>query len=174
MIELLVVIGIIGILAALIFPMLQKAQRAAQYHRAEVEVNALYAALKAYMTEYSKWPLTNAEEQANKARVTPSILRILTGVPNDSELKYNPRRRIFLSLNAVSTNSDGLLVDPWGTPYEFGCDSDMSGSMGSGSMGSLGSYYSGLPGHICAAWSLGPNCKGDAPKSTDFDDILSW
>lgn len=166
MVELLVVIGIIAILAALVFPMLQKARAAADVKRAEVEVHAFHSAIEAYFREYSKWP-------PGEGKIAFRLVQCLMGVP--SPVTDNPRKRIFLSLSAISTNSAGNFVDPWGTQYEVGLDSDMSEGMGNGSMGSLKPYYAnGLPGRKIAVWSLGPNGQADDPASPDYDDITSW
>ena len=166
MVELLVVIGIIAILAALVFPMLQKARSAADVKRAEVEINAFHSAIEAYFREYSKWP-------PGEGKIHTRMVQCLMGVP--SPVTDNPRKRLFLSLSVLSTNSAGYVVDPWGTPYEVGLDSDFSESMSNGSMGSLKPYYpSGLPGRKNAIWSLGPNAKADDPAGTDYDDITTW
>ncbi len=164
LIELLVVIGIIAILAAMLFPAVQEVRKAADLHRAGIEVHALYSALDGYFREYSKWPVTSSGE----GKVKSNLVRCLSGVPDLP--KENPRKRIFLNLSAMATNSAGFMVDPWGTPYEFGLDSDMSESMGS--LASL--YPKGLPGKKIGVWSLGPNCKGDAKTSATYDDVVSW
>ncbi len=172
MVELLVVIGIIAILAALVFPMLQKARAAADVKRAEIEVHAFASAIDAYFREYSRWPISHSAE----GKIGVRLVRCLQGVPDTPA--ENPRKRMFLSLSALSTGRvDGVdvLMDPWGKAYEVGLDSDMSEGMGSGSMGSLKAFYpSGLPGRKIAVWSLGPNGKADDPKSIDYDDITSW
>lgn len=172
MIELLVVIGIIAILAALVFPMLQKARAAADVKRAEIEVHAFHSSIEAYFREYSKWPISHSQE----GKIGVRLVRCLQGTPDTPA--ENPRKRIFLSLSALSTgrvdNAD-VMVDPWGAPYEIGLDSDMSEGMGNGSMGSLKAFYpQGLPGRKIAVWSLGPNGVADDPKSAEYDDITSW
>ena len=56
MIELLVVIAIIGILAALLLPVLANVQRKAKIKRARMDIENLSAAVAQYDTEYSRPP----------------------------------------------------------------------------------------------------------------------
>ncbi|MBM4156536.1 MAG: type II secretion system protein [Lentisphaerae bacterium] len=178
MIELLVVIGIIAILAALVFPMLQKARASADVKRAEIEVHAFHSSIEAYFREYSKWPIghDSFKGSGKEGQIELRLIRCLQGTPDTPA--ENPRRRIFLSLSALSTgrvDNIDVMVDPWGKPYEVGLDSDMSEGMGNGSMGSLKPFYpKGLAGRKIAVWSLGPNGVADDPKSAGYDDITSW
>ncbi len=166
LIELLVVIGIIAILAALVFPMITRAQKAADYRRAEVEVNALYSAFKAYLAEYNRWPVPHALE----GNVSLMIVQILTAHPDHSE--KNPRGRVFLKVTGISTNTAGEMVDPWGNPYRFALDGDMDQSISN--VHDPDGVYTALPGQNVAVWSRGPNGKSDPAGSTQYDDVTSW
>jgi len=166
LVELMVVIAIIALLAALVFPMIQRAQKAADLRKAQIEVEALASALRAYLQEYSRWPVGNAAE----GDVNITIVKILTAHPDART--QNPRGRIFLRLNTVATNASGAVIDPWGNPYRFALDSDMSGGIGNAH--DPDGVYKALPGKIVAVWSRGPNGKSDPPDSPDYDDITSW
>lgn len=166
LIELLVVIGIIAILAALVFPAINRAQKAADFRRAEIEVQALYSAFKAYLEEYSKWPVENSLE----GDVTIQIVKVLTAHPD--EKARNPRGRVFLKISGISTNSAGLMVDPWGNPYRFALDSKMDRSISD--VHDPDGAYKALPGQNVAVWSRGPNGKSDPKNSANYDDITSW
>ncbi len=166
LIELLVVIGIIAILAALVFPAINRAQKAADYRRAEIEVQALYSAFKAYLEEYSKWPVPNMLE----GDVTAQMVKILTAHPDERE--RNPRGRVFLKVSGIATNSAGVMIDPWGNPYRFALDSDMNRSISD--VHDPDGVYKALPGQNVAVWSRGPNGKSDPKNSAEYDDITSW
>ncbi len=166
MIELLVVIGIIAVLAAMVFPMVQNALRAADLHRAEIEVNAIHSAIKGYLSEYSKWPV----DGTFYGEIPMKMVRTLSGVPDT--LTDNPRRRIFLSIGAYSTNSSGVMIDPYGNPYRFAVDEFMEGRIRD--VHDPDGVYTELPGQTIAVWSQGPNGKSDTKTSSQFDDVISW
>jgi len=64
LIELLVVIAIIGILAAMLLPALAYARVAAQKAKAKLEATDLVNAIQAYDQDYSRFPITPAEQTA--------------------------------------------------------------------------------------------------------------
>lgn len=166
LIELLVVIAIIAILAALVFPMINRAQKAADFRRAEIEVQALASALKAYVEEYSSWPVPHSLE----GDVTSQLVKILTAHPD--ERARNPRGRVFLKISGIATNAAGIMIDPWGNPYRFALDSDMNRSISD--LHDPDGVYGGLPGQNVAVWSRGPNGRSDPRNSANYDDITSW
>jgi len=164
MVELLVVIGIIAVLLAMVLPGLQRARRAAEDKRAEAEVHALDSALRGYLAEYSRWPLPqgNADYQGE---VDARLVKILAGVPDDRT--DNPRNRIFLSVNAISTNSVGAMVDPWDSPYMFAIDRNLDNRIETADVS--------LRGQKVAVWSRGRNGQTDAsPENANFDDLRTW
>ncbi len=62
--ELLVVIAIIGILAGMLLPVLVKGKVAAQKTKARTEMADLVSAINAYDQDYSRFPITAAEQTA--------------------------------------------------------------------------------------------------------------
>ncbi len=56
LIELLTVIAIIGVLAGLLFPAIKSALQKAEIAQAQNDVKNIEAAVKAFYTEYGKWP----------------------------------------------------------------------------------------------------------------------
>ena len=59
LIELLAVIGIIGVLAALLFPAIKLALQKAEIAQAQNDVKNIETAVKSFYTEYGKWPNGN-------------------------------------------------------------------------------------------------------------------
>ena len=60
LIELLAVIGIIGVLAALLFPAIKLALQKAEIAQAQNDVKNIETAVKSFYIEYGKWPNGNA------------------------------------------------------------------------------------------------------------------
>ncbi len=71
----------------------------------KLEMQSLLNALQFYQAEYDSYPSGSSSK----------ILQALLG--------NNPKKRVFLSIGARSTNNAGQFVDPWGTPYEIGVES---------------------------------------------------
>ena len=164
LVELLVVIGIIGLLIGLIIPAVTKARAMADRNRAETEVQELVKAYTAYFNEYNRWP-----PHADPTKIGKTMLDILTG----SSTNNNRNLRVFLEIPNISTNTVGELVDPWDTPYYCAFDDDFSNSIGAGSL-KRSDCPNGLPGRRVVVWSYGPNRKQDDKSSATYDDVVSW
>jgi len=116
LVELLIVIAIIGILMALLFPAVGSAILAARRAQARNDAVQIVNACRAYETEYGVgvWG-TNTYTQ-----VDGDLLAALMGT--------NARRIIFLEVpyykSGKSGYSDGAFLDPWGGPYQIAYDSN--------------------------------------------------
>ena len=64
LVELLTVIAIIGILAAMLLPVLAAAKKAAQKKQAAMDISAIVQAIEAYDQDYGRFPVTSAEKTA--------------------------------------------------------------------------------------------------------------
>lgn len=64
LIELLVVMAIIGILAGILMPVLSGMKTKARIKQAETDAKTLAMAIRAYHTEYNRWPIPEADASA--------------------------------------------------------------------------------------------------------------
>ncbi len=64
LVELLTVIAIIGILAAMLLPVLAAARKAAQKKQAAMDIAGIVSAIEAYDQDYGRFPVTSAEKNA--------------------------------------------------------------------------------------------------------------
>ena len=131
LVELLVVISIIAVLAALAFPAVNGALDSARKARARNDVTQIATAVIAYETEYGKLP-TNS---TGTIPVDNDFLKILTGADTNS----NPRKLVFLEVSAWKkgqggTNSSGAFCDPWDNTsvYQIVLDSDYDNQVTAG------------------------------------------
>jgi len=131
LIELLIVIAIIGILMALLFPAVNGAIDAARKAQAKNDVTQIATAVIAYETEYGKLPEIGGE----KGDVNSALVQILTATASSSN--SNPRKIVFIEIgqykpNSKSgTNQSGAFVDPWGNPYKIAVDNDYDNTISS-------------------------------------------
>ena len=126
LIELLTVIAIIAILMALLFPAIGSVKETAKKTQAKADEKGIEAAVKAYYTEYAKYPTLDVSGGA-KANPDPdadsfvgdsaivssaniqydnnqlfNTLRNLTGEPNGTLHVTNPRQVVFFEGKSVS------------------------------------------------------------------------
>jgi prepilin-type N-terminal cleavage/methylation domain-containing protein len=133
LIELLIVIAIIGILMALLFPAVQSALDAAKRTQAKNDVTQIATAIVGYETEYGRLPSTNE----TAGTVSGDVLTALMG--SNTPSAPNPRQIVFLEVNDAKkgksgyTNSGGgQFVDPWGIAYKVIYDGDYNNTVSAG------------------------------------------
>ncbi len=225
LVEMLVVIAIIGILAALLLPALASAKQSARRKVAKVEITMLAGAIKQYEADYHRMPgskemeqcaannpgcpdftygttnpdgsvldpslraitsygspdyqASNAELMAILARFTPTpALEALSTARNPRSTQYfGPK--IAAGVGAPGLGPDGVLRDPWGSPYIISMDINDDGKTLDGFYGLLRKGGSGLAPELNVTvmiWSLGPD-KSIDPDTTggvNRDNVLSW
>jgi prepilin-type N-terminal cleavage/methylation domain-containing protein len=132
LIELLVVIAIIGILAAMVFPAINKALQQAKISQARQEALSIASAIDLYWNDYSQLPVPLnlqglPDEDGNNAphfddATAKSIIQVLIAEPQGTNLNHqlNPKRKVYLSMEAAK--ADGTFLDPWGTQYRIKLD----------------------------------------------------
>lgn len=114
--ELLIVIAIIGILMALLFPAVGSAILAARRAQARNDAVQIVTACRAYETEYGAGPWgTKSYTQVDR-----ELLAALMGT--------NSRGIIFIEVpyykSGKGGNSNGVFLDPWGGPYQIAYDTN--------------------------------------------------
>ncbi|MGD1020534.1 MAG: type II secretion system protein [Verrucomicrobiia bacterium] len=140
LIELLAVIGIIGVLVALLIPAIKSSLIKAEVSQAQSGISNLSTAFKAYYTEYGKWPISDTAATWNYV-VDANMVALLSG--SDIEAPYstaqptiesfgvvggthgtfqgNPRKIIFLQFKQSDLgnvpNCTGCYLDPWKKAY---------------------------------------------------------
>ena len=147
LVELLVVIAIIGMLAAILLPVVVSAIKRAEISRARSEMMSIVSAINAYANEYGVMPAGTAngsndcvyvgEWGSNKANYICNILRAI-------DTTNNPKRIVFLEIPEKSmqgectiqghphtyTSDEGYFLDPWGNPYAIVMDTSFDGQIG--------------------------------------------
>ena len=176
LLELLIVISIIAILAAIAFPATSLVMNQARKAQASQQVAGLVNAIKLFETQYSVLPIgTNGEEEIPTDQ---EFIDILTGQDRDQ----NPKETVFLEGKEAKKasgnkparsgfvnegNGSQSLVDPWGNYYIVIMDADDNQE--------IDVPKTENPVRAKAvAWSYGkPSSKSD-PKSAKQNEIKDW
>ena len=196
LIELLVVIGIIALLASLIFPAISMVKGNARKTQAKAMAANLVMAIKQYETTYGLLPVSNDPNgdgsTADSDVDTPStkefikddatydkLITILSQVagPSGAITDGNLRKTRFLEVPSEYDTSTPYR-DPWGNRFRIGIDSDYNKNV-------TGFTSTPLNGTVFV-YSLGPDGDGatgnvpggSASKGDDggdpVKDVLSW
>lgn len=153
LIELFVVITVLAILMALLFPAFKGVQDQAKRTQAKNNMTQIVTAVGAYYTEYGKMPVDDAKQGFDTLVGDPNgsydnayVFDIMRAIPDSNwnrNNQYNPKQINFFSgpdaksataprsgfatkdttVNGVSIKK-GALLDPWGNEYLVGLDSD--------------------------------------------------
>lgn len=133
LIEILVVIAIIAILAAILIPVAGNASKTAKKRRAMLEMNAIKVAVMEFQRDHKYMPWGDPDNK-NQARVgddewaknnaeLENVMRWLTG--------ENPMKKAYLTIPEKSQDKVNplIFVDPWGQYYRIGMDRNLDGAM---------------------------------------------
>ena len=181
LIEMLVVMGIIGILVALLFPAIKGAKLAAERADASQMVVSLEAAMKAFFAEYGRYPLQNTstaqyEYKTNDtSRGYVALIKTLRGLQVTSSLNDNPKGITFLDVpekKLIDSGSlAGALIDPWDNTFRVFADWDNDNII------QTGTTYGELSGRQVAIWSPGPDGidgNSSSQVTNREDNLTSW
>lgn len=114
LIELLVVMGIIAVLAGLLFPAFSVAREMAKKARAKSDVKQIEIALKAILSDYRTWDAANLPggTTSDDTKMTSDMIKYFAGVHDN-----NTRKILYMECNTSATNTDGSFIDPWSHEY---------------------------------------------------------
>jgi prepilin-type N-terminal cleavage/methylation domain-containing protein len=147
LVELLTVIAIIAILMGLLFPAIGIVKEQARKSEAKTACAGIVAAVKAYNTEYGKYPVLDnptakdlwfGDTTAGAAKDNADLFNVLRAKVVPAGADYNPRRILFFEGKDAgnptapkggfaATGSSGVVgafYDPWGTQYNVVIDAN--------------------------------------------------
>ncbi len=178
LIELLTVVAIIGILAALIFPAIKKSLEKAEVARAHTEVKGIETAWRTYFNEYGKWPCSstspypclsgagaqNCPEDGPGIIFDHAFVSLMQGRTTDDPpyifSQDNPKGIAFLNISPKSIQG-GNYADTWGRPYRMKFDLNYNNVVDTNTTVGVT--------NTVMVWSYGP----DGRDGTN-DDVRSW
>lgn len=170
LVELLVVISIIALLAALLLPAISGVRKYAEKVKAQTLAKSLETAITQYEAQYGVLPVKATDMDTSTEKLSDdkynALLAILTQVDitGSEGLKDqgNPRKTRFLSISQNEYKTNGY-VDPWGNKFKIGIDANYDGDV------TTFAPYGTLHGKVFV-FSAGE----DGDPDTDSDNIISW
>ena len=177
--ELLVVMTIIGILAAMVFPVANGVLKKARKSQAQNTAMQVKQSITTYFTEYSRYPVkatgsgTGPDEKIETDR---TLMDVLLGSDREaSSGGLNPRKISFFSGRKakgkkggveLSQDGGGELFDPWGNYYQVILDTNRNDRVSDPSEGGTET----IPQSVIV-WSFG--LDGDDDRGGG-DDVVTW
>ncbi len=116
LIELMVVVTVIGILAAIIIPSIAGALKGGKKARAMSQIRDLDGAVKRYYAEYGKMPVPRGDNGGNDKLYTGSAQAAVIEILINANAEMNPKQIVFLDVEPSALVS-GVYQDPWGGDY---------------------------------------------------------
>lgn len=164
MLEMIVVVAIIGLLLALLLPVLKQAQVRSKRAKAESEVKQIRTAWLAYLNDYRRFPDIGITEMG------PDAVDILRGgmATNGPVSIHNPRGIPYMEFRTNTVT----FCDPWGVPNtRTGIYRVLLDVAGANEV-TVGTGANQTVIRECVVvWSDGPNRQNEYGSG---DDIPSW
>jgi prepilin-type N-terminal cleavage/methylation domain-containing protein len=187
LVELLTVIAIIAVLMGLLFPAVNSVRTSARNAQAKNDLVNLVTAIRAYYTEYGKYPGTEESGRYETPAAQAALVKILRGLDDTN----NRRRIVFLEVPEAKNPNNPVSgihptteawMDPWGGEtgfYRVRIDAE-SGAEGYNN--EVENPYTANAGpeklrSPVIAYCLGKDGKGgagDKNAGDAKDDVLSW
>lgn len=171
LVELLTVIAIIGILAAILIPVIGTAQRSALRAKSKAQFNNYATAIVEYRNEYGFFPLGLSEtpRQLNDDISVNDFRLALTGRDADGKVdnSLNRRARAFYSFSSAEFNVDNEIVDAFGNPNIFIVVDDNNSGMIKNPLG-------GTPANIHAKVGIYTNPTPVQTRNEGWTQVTSW
>ena len=151
LVEILVVVSIIGILAAILVPVVAGSKTKAKIAMAKVQMNDLAAAIKSYKSDYQRYPLPSFVSQSGPVPQVnagkdasfgnPNYLglnnqnRMVVEILRDRNHSRNLKKNVYLDVKESGNSSarqpgistDGYYLDPFGNAYNISVDKNADG-----------------------------------------------
>ena len=133
LIELLTVISVIAILAAITFGISAGVYQRQARTKAQAELSALASALESYRAQYGSYP--EADGTGWDGANAHVLYRALTGQIEPDGTENTPKKKAFVDISKFDLDKDestgtfsddNAFVDPWGKPYVYQFDPDSS------------------------------------------------
>jgi prepilin-type N-terminal cleavage/methylation domain-containing protein len=162
LIEILAVIAIVGILAAIIVPVAGGAKETALKRRAAAEIQSIKVAVMQFYDDhrYMPWPdevKVGDDEWTTGAADQAPVMELLTG--------ENPMQKLYLQVPEKSRQGAALtFYDPWGQAYRIGMDRNLDGAV---LVSGTGEWDGQLVTEKVLVYSPGPPGKNKPLKSFD-------
>ena len=176
--ELVIVLLIIGILAAVILPVITAKTTEARYTQAIADLDAIKTAVASFQSDMGTFPPSdNTFDGCTTLRKA-----LMVGLDTTSLNWKGP----YLDMKLQRTDATGNILDPWGKPYVYVLFSDYTvtgGAIGTGMTygpdSANGGYFNPSSYQI---YSMGMNTFTDLTtnpdntgrRGTDSDDINNW
>jgi len=123
LVELLVVITIIAILAALVLNTAGFVQRKAARSRAESEIKALEAALESYKADMGDYPQTNNGLASTTNTQPGNNYFLIEALMPTASNNLNPLKKVYMEFNKTMLTTNGTngtnVTDPFGENYGY-------------------------------------------------------
>lgn len=180
LIEMLVVIGIIGILAGLAVPAATGVMKKAKKVKTSAALKDIQLGIKNYQAEYNRYPLKAGMTTENPIALDEgaTLLKILLG---ENEQKLNPRQIIYIEPPMGKNGTGGLvgsegsygLMDSWGEPYQVIMDANYDNKISNpDSRNEDPSISTGAPANLPIGVIV--YSHGEDKKPNTKDDVASW
>jgi len=177
LVELLIVMGIIMLLTAILFPAISGAKKSAMISKAQAEIKMLHTAIQSFRNEYDRYPLHGTKYRDATSDIeydNSELISTLRGNQKTAGVTDNPRLISFIKINEASLDESGQFVDPWdrknstfGTPYNAYVDANFDGKIDVDiNKGNVNIQV--VTNAPIAVWSMGN------PKDDDVGPYTSW